>query len=95
MNDTPQTPFAFVPAQPKGQTVPEAVNAALQAAAGPAEKQKRTRRTKEQIAIEQRAMNASKEIDAFDVFDSVFEILDPLPKPVRDRIMSTLNRIYA
>ena len=91
MNDTPQNPFAFMPAQPKGQTVPEVVNAALQAAAGPAEKQKRTRRTKAELA----AVQGEKPINAFDEFDHVFSILNGLPKPVRDRIMSTLNRIYA
>ena len=83
MNDTPQTPFAFVPAQPKGS---QEANAAA-----PPEKLKRTRHTK----AERAAVQGEKPIDAFDVFDSVFEILDPLPKPVRDRIMSTLNRIYA
>ena len=82
MNDTPQTPFAFVPAQPKGS---QEANAAA-----PPEKLKRTRRTKAELA----AVQGEKPIDAFDAFDSVFEILDPLPKPVRDRIMSTLNRIY-
>lgn len=84
MNDTPQNPFAFVPANPKGSQ-PNAENTLTQP-----EKQKRTRRTKAELA----AVQGEKPIDAFDVFDSVFEILDPLPKPVRDRIMSTLNRIY-
>ena len=90
MNDTPQTPFVFVPAQPKGS---QEANAAA-----PPEKLKRTRRTKAELAAVEglaRSLQGEKPIDAFDVFDSVFEILDPLPKPVRDRIMSTLNRIYA
>ena len=75
MNDTPQNPFAFVPANPKGSQ-PNAEN---------------TLRTKAELA----AVQGEKPINAFDEFDHVFSILNGLPKPVRDRIMSTLNRIYA
>ena len=82
MNDTPQTPFAFVPAQPKGS---QEANAAA-----PPEKLKRTRRTKAELA----AVQGEKPIDAFDFFDRVHAQLEALPKPVRDRILATLNRIY-
>jgi hypothetical protein len=89
MNDTTQAPFAFMPATPKGQQAPGPGENAI--TTQNAEKPKRTRRTKAELA----AAQGEKPVDAFDAFDSVFEILDPLPKPVRDRIMSTLNRIYS
>jgi hypothetical protein len=85
MNEPTQAPFAFMPATPKGQERAQTVEGL-----DPPLK-KRTRRTKAELA----AAQGEKPVDAFDAFDSVFEILDPLPKPVRDRIMSTLNRIYS
>jgi hypothetical protein len=86
MNEPTTAPFAFMPATPKGQQAPGPGENAITT-----QKLKRTRRTKAELA----AAQGEKPIDAFDAFDSVFEILDPLPKPVRDRIMSTLNRIYS
>lgn len=94
MNDQPKAPFAFAPATPKG-----AENQLLtyrdedyiadipQSGAAP----KRARRTKAELA----AAQGEKQVDPFDVFDRVHGMLDSLPKPVRDRIMSTLNRIYS
>jgi len=85
MNEPTQAPFAFMPAQPK-RTDDLPTPETGQAAPAP----KRTRRTKAELA----AAQGEKQIDPFDAFDKVYATLDALPKPVRDRIMGTLNRIY-
>jgi hypothetical protein len=86
-----EAPFTFQPAQPKGQQVAGQGSNLAGPPDGPqAEPQRRTRRTAAQIAAEK----GEKQIDPFDAFDRVFGILAPLPKGVRDRILSTLGRIY-
>jgi len=83
MNEPTQAPFSFMPATPKGQDTAVATQ-------GVSETKKRTRRTKAELAVAQ----GEKQIDPFDAFDKVHALLEALPKPVRDRIMGTLNRIY-
>ena len=76
----------FSAAQPKGTRTAEEI---IQQATGQQEvdRPRRTRRTAAQIAAE-------AHVDPFDVFDRVHAQLEALPKPVRDRILATLNRIY-
>jgi hypothetical protein len=89
MNEPTQAPFAFMPATPKGQNAVDVVNQAAATSGG--EPKKRTRRTKAELA----AVQGEKQIDPFDAFDHIHKLMEQLPKPVRDRIMSTLNRIYS
>ena len=82
MNDTTEAPFAFAAAHAKGGLdVQQDEKREGPAYSTPV--QRRTRQAKQQA-----------EPDAFDAFDRVMAILDPLPKAVRSRIVTTLERVY-
>ena len=80
MNDTTEAPFAFAAANAKGGKPQQGTDQVTQEGPAP---QRRTRQAKQQA-----------EPDAIDAFDRVMAILDPLPKAVRSRIVTTLERVY-